>query len=258
MTPFDRIAESLEARVQVPKSHYEGDYDTLERFQSYWHQLREATELGGRVLEIGIGNGAVSAVLRARGLEVVTADIARELGPDVVADVRELPFEHASFDGVMAFEVLEHLPWADLPKAFGELRRVARRWALISVPSVGPSAALQAWLPNALHVVRMAIGRRWPIRDALWALSQPVVWNRAGGKVSRIGTVEPLRRHAHVFDGEHHWVLGEDGLVTEDLRRVVEGCGFRVVKDFRPAGMASHQFFVLQTKGSQAVGRPSD
>src|SRR5438874_10919618 len=111
MTKDDRsYADELDALVQVPVSLYEDGYDTLERFQSYWHQLREATDLGGRVLEIGIGNGTVSSILRARGLDVVTADIDRELRPDVVADIRKLPFENGSFDGVLACEILEHIP----------------------------------------------------------------------------------------------------------------------------------------------------
>src|SRR5439155_26839360 len=126
------------------------------------------------------GNGTVSSVLRARGLDVVTADIDRELRPDVVADIRELPFADRSFDGVLACEILEHIPWDDLPIAFGELRRVARRWVVFSVPSVGPAAALQASLPNAVHVVRMIIRRRWPLRDGIWALTQRAAWTRAG------------------------------------------------------------------------------
>jgi SAM-dependent methyltransferase len=244
-TDDSRDRDALRALVQVPTSHYEEGYDTPERFQNYWHQLQEATELGGRVLEIGIGNGAISTVLRTRGLEVVTVDIDRELGPDVVADIRDLPLDDGSFDGVLACEVLEHIPWDDVPRALGEIRRVARRWAVISVPSVGPAAALQASLPNALHVVRMMVRRRWDVRDGLWALSQSVVWKRAGGKVSHVGTVEPMHRKRHVFDGQHEWVLGEDGRVAEDVQELATSCGFILMRQFRPVGTVSHHFFVL-------------
>jgi len=245
-TDDSRDRDAVHALVQVPASHYEEGYDTLERFQSYWLQLHEATQLGGSILEIGIGNGTISAVLRTRGLEVVTVDIDRELGPDVVADIRDLPLDDGSFDGVLACEVLEHIPWDDVPRALGELRRVARRWAVISVPSVGPAATLQASLPNALHVVRMMVRRRWPIRDGLWALSQSVVWRRAGGTVSDVGSVEPMRRRPHVFDGQHEWVLGEDGRVVEHVRDLATACGFTILSEFRPAGAVSHQFFVLE------------
>jgi len=237
---------ALEALVQVPATHYGKEYDSLERFQSYWHQLHEAAELGGSILEIGIGNGTVSSILRSRGLEVVTADIDGKLGPDVVADVRELPFADRSFDGTLACEILEHIPWGDLPRALGELRRVTRRWALLSVPSVGPAATLQASLPNALHIVRMMVRRRWGIRDGLWALSQSAVWKRAGGTVSCVGAVEPVRRRTHAFDGQHEWVLGEDGRTAEHLRALATASGFASVREFRPEGAVSHHFFVLQ------------
>ena len=255
MTTDDRHdPDALDALVQVPTSHYEHGYDTLERFQSYWHQLREATGLGGRILEIGIGNGTVSSVLRARGLDVVTTDIDRELRPDVVADIRKLPFEDGSFDGVLACEILEHIPWDDLPLAFRELRRVARSWVVFSVPSVGPAAALQASLPNAVHVLRMIICRRWPLRDGMWALTQRAVWTRAGGKVRHVGAVDPLRRRHHVFKGEHYWVLGEGGLVAGDVRTLVTNSGFTIVREFRPAGSVSHQFFVLTGAQEHASG----
>jgi ubiquinone/menaquinone biosynthesis C-methylase UbiE len=49
------------------------------------------------------------------------------------ADVRALPFADNSFEGVTMLEVLEHVP--DTGKALGEVSRVARRFALFSVPS---------------------------------------------------------------------------------------------------------------------------
>ena len=43
-----------------------------------------------------------------------------------------LPFDDRSFDAVCAIEVLEHVP--DPERTLAEMMRVARRWALVSVP----------------------------------------------------------------------------------------------------------------------------
>ena len=122
--------------VQVPAQHYEHGYDSAERYLHYWHQIAEAAAQGGRILEIGIGGGAVTALLRARALEVTTVDFDRALSPDVVADIRSLPIDDDAFDGVVACEILEHIPWQDVARGLAELRRVSMRWILVSVPSV--------------------------------------------------------------------------------------------------------------------------
>src|SRR3954466_7771063 len=102
--------------------------------------------LGGRVetfersLEVGAGTGYFSLNLLRAGTvrEAVCTDIspgmlraleanAEGLGLAVetaVCDAEDLPFDDASFDLVLGHAVLHHLP--DLPRAFGEFRRVLR------------------------------------------------------------------------------------------------------------------------------------
>lgn len=63
--------------------------------------------------------------------------LAKILNPGkefVVADIRNLPFPDAHVDTVMAIDVLEHIPWEDVPQALKEARRVARRKVLITMP----------------------------------------------------------------------------------------------------------------------------
>lgn len=57
----------------------------------------------GELLEvgIGIGNGFVSRYLRDRGVNVTTLDIDKDLKPDVVGAVLDIPFPKASFQVVM-------------------------------------------------------------------------------------------------------------------------------------------------------------
>jgi ubiquinone/menaquinone biosynthesis C-methylase UbiE len=64
-------------------------------------------------------------------------------------DARVLSFEPASFDGVTALEVLEHMP--DPERAVAECVRVARRFVVISVP------AHEDDNPEHLHVLSAAM-----------------------------------------------------------------------------------------------------
>jgi SAM-dependent methyltransferase len=230
---------------QVDCSHYRRGYDDRGRFGSYWHQIDETTSLGGRVLEIGIGNGTVSAVLRARGLHVTTVDIDPALGPDVVADIRELPFRSRSFDTLLAAEVLEHLPWDDVPIALGEIARVARRGVVLSVPNGSVSFALEARIPNALHVARMALRRRLPIRHALWALSQPGTWRRSGTRVSWMADVDRIHNDLPPTCRQHFWELGVRGTAKNEFVAILEQANLRLARDFRAPSFPYHHFFVL-------------
>lgn len=95
------------------------------------------------VLEVGIGEGEISTRLRARyprarftGIDLPDNDLAhcwrsRSLSGSF-ADIVRLPFADASFDLVLAIEVLEHVP--DPEGALAELSRVARSNLVLSVP----------------------------------------------------------------------------------------------------------------------------
>jgi SAM-dependent methyltransferase len=246
--------EGFGSAVQVSPYHYRDGYDSLERSLSHWYQIAEATSLGGRLLEIGVGSGIVSAVLRARGLDVVTVDFDSGLHPDIVGDVRDLPFDADTFDVAIACEVLEHIPWADLPSALNELRRVARKAIVVSVPSVGPAATLRASIPNGFQILRMMVRRRWSIRDGIWALSQAQAWQRRGGRITRMGAVPPFRTSPHIFDGEHHWVLEEGGLSAADFRALAHAAGLVVRRDYRPPEAPWHHFFVLGRETTDSSG----
>ena len=134
------MTESNTAAIQVAPEHYAGtDYNTRERFASYWHQIDEVAKRSpSNVLEVGIGNGFVHEQLRRHGLKVHTVDFDAALGPDTVGDVCALPFEDGAFEMSACFETLEHLPYERFPEALAELTRVSRRWVLISLPDVSP------------------------------------------------------------------------------------------------------------------------
>lgn len=94
----------------------------------------------GKTLEVGCGNGAVAAALRAKGLDLTAVDVtfgsahataARAQCTVALASLPDLPFRDRAFDTVVCAHTLEHVP--DLYAAVHELRRVARR-VLVIVP----------------------------------------------------------------------------------------------------------------------------
>ena len=96
-----------------------------------------------RVLEVGVGEGEISARVRARypsaaivGIDLydpaLTAEWQARGHVGAFADVTRLPFPDGAFDLVLGIEVLEHV--ADPARALAEVRRVGREHFVLSVP----------------------------------------------------------------------------------------------------------------------------
>lgn len=158
---------------------------------------------GMRVLDVGCGNGRHAFEALRHGAEVTATDVdgaalievermaaAMALAGEVavggslrtvVADARNLPFDEAEFDVVIAAEMLEHIH--DDSAAIAELGRVLR-----------PGGVLAVTVP-----------RWWPER-VCWALSSEY-HEVPGGHIRiyrRRELVERLRRSGLVITGPHH------------------------------------------------------
>jgi SAM-dependent methyltransferase len=108
----------------------------------------------GRVLEIGSGRGQLARHLRARSTSYVCCDASPPLlrdapRPGVLADIHVLPFHAASFDTIVANNVLEHA--YDPVGCLGEVRRVLR-----------DGGRLQAFIPLD------GLDPRHEVRSHLW------------------------------------------------------------------------------------------
>jgi ubiquinone/menaquinone biosynthesis C-methylase UbiE len=94
---------------------------------------------GHSLLDLGCATGAYVDHLNARGYRACGLDLLsyaqwRQASPScfVRGDVPNLPFSGQSFDTVLAFDVLEHIP--ELQQALEEIRRICRRNLIVTVP----------------------------------------------------------------------------------------------------------------------------
>jgi ubiquinone/menaquinone biosynthesis C-methylase UbiE len=112
---------------------------------------------GRRILDLGCGKGRFARSLVERGAQVVGLDIsagmlAQAAGLSRVrGSARRLPFGRASFDGVMAVEVFEHLAPEALDRVCGEVLRVLEPGGTLVVIDKNACSwnAHRPWLPGA-------------------------------------------------------------------------------------------------------------
>ncbi len=164
------------------------------------------------VLEVGVGDGVIASYLKNNtDVRYTSVDIADDVGADINGSITALPCADKSYDVVCAFEVLEHIPFEQVPQAVAELARVARKGVLVSVPHFGPSIRFSCKIPF--------------LPDIRFACKVPV----------------PLK---HTFTGQHYWELGKRGYPARRFRKVLEQ-HFVVQKEFVPFDNQYHHFFVL-------------
>lgn len=207
-----------EHNVQVAANHYIHDrYLHKPRWISFWYHQREVRSFAPeRVLEVGVGTGLVAAVLRMHGVAVQTLDIDAALSPDLVASVTRIPLADGAVDVALAGQVLEHLPWDEVVTALREMRRVAKKGVVVSVPD-----------------------RRHTLFSCTFVL--PFLGQR------QIFLKIPSR-HPHVFDGQHYWELGVPGFPISRFLACARAAGLTLVRSYVPPDVPTKHFFVFATQ----------
>jgi SAM-dependent methyltransferase len=217
---------------------------------AYFHRLLGVidavlTQPSLSVLEIGAGSARVMHTFLAR--HPVAKAVAMELSPTslhaakhggpsslraVAGNALHLPFRDRSFDAVVAFEVIEHLP--DVAQALEEMLRVLRRpgYVVIGLPNHA-----SMWTPledfirrrdrRAFGVVRGRGSWRWWKRNAALAwrkrssraveflYREPILHAAAGGDADAVYYAAPIdlvrffqRRHAAIVTTSARLRLG--------------------------------------------------
>lgn len=207
--------------AQVKKEHYfRKKYDDLGRFISYFYQFDLTTDLEPKkILEIGKGSGFFSDYMKKSGFSVTTCDFDKTLQPDVVADVRQMPLADGSFDVVTAFEILEHIPFEDLPKALAELKRVSSKYTVISLP----------YKSTGFEWILKFPGVRTLFRKSFLDFFLRIPLKFGGIRVS----------------GQHYWEIDFWNFRLSKVRAELQN-HFRIIKEVRPVMNHYHYFFVLE------------
>ncbi len=199
--------------IQVEQSHYLGlNYDTKERFCSYWHQIDEVLKAGPKCLYIGVGNGLVPDYLKKIAKkDISTLDFDPALNPDIVGSVLQIPVKDHSFDSVACFQVLEHLPWTDFDQAIKELKRVSKGKVIISLPNAGKT--FKFFLP------------------------------RLGWKF----IPRPYIKKEHRFNGQHYWEINKRNYPEAKILACFTYNNLKILKHYRVFEFPYHHFFILET-----------
>ena len=207
--------------IQVKKEHYfKKKYDDLSRFVSYFYQIDLARSVNPEnILEIGKGNGTVSDHLKKIGFSVTTCDFDKNLNPDIVADVRSIPSADNSFDAILAYEILEHLPFDQFEKCLQELKRISKKYVLISLPYKSTSFEFIFKFPGVRSLFKKDFFR-WLFRI-------------------------PLKFGGIQVSGQHYW---EIDLFQYPLRKVrgILAKHFKIIKEFSLPLNSYHRFFLLE------------
>lgn len=189
---------------------------------------------GMRVLDVGCGQGRHAFAAARRGARVValdheasdckdTAAAFEGEGGVVTGDGLALPFGDASFERVIASEVLEHVP--DDRSAMAELARVLRPGGRLAV-------TVPAWFPERVC---------WALAEDYHAPAVP------GGHIRiyrRHELIDRLRSAGLRFLGSHHshalhspywWLKCAMGVANDEAWSVRRYHGFLVREILRPS-----------------------
>ena len=199
-------------------SFYDLEYDTRERWMSYWYQINEVNRLHpNSILVIGIGNGLVNNYLKRLYKDVVTVDIDKSLTPDYVSSILHFK-SRRKFDVVLCAEVLEHLPFSQLKRATRKIYGLTNKYAVISLPHRGVNGSFIVRLPFSLNL------------DLVFKLPLPRGF--------------PIGRY-------HYWEIGWKKFSLSRILKNFQEVGFLVLNTFLVPEKPYHRFFILKKEVQQ-------
>jgi len=209
------------------------------RFSSLRIQLASVTGLGGSVasiLEIGPGSGYFATITKSIGYSIKTADIKARTNPDYLGDFREVKISER-FDLVAAFEMLQHLPYTDLPSTLKKLAALSDRYVLVSIPARIHRFEFSIEIPGLFAPRRLGLGwlRGSHTRSIKWE------WPRAKDPAEREWTGRDD------YWNPHYWEVGRKSFPRSRVLSDIESSGLKILwTKYNPQFL--HHLFVLAEK----------
>lgn len=122
--------------------------------------------------------------------------------------------EDNSFDLVCAFEVLEHLPFSNFENCLLELKRVSKKYIILSLPHWGRHFSFILRIPFFKKIKFQFKFSFFPIK--------------------------------HNFNGQHYWEIGKKGYNLSKIKNEIEKSGMNILRDYVCFESPYHHFFVLK------------
>jgi 2-polyprenyl-3-methyl-5-hydroxy-6-metoxy-1,4-benzoquinol methylase len=189
-------------------------------WSSFYYQLIEIISIkSDSILEVGVGTGVLSAVLKGLGFPYKSLDLDPALGSDFIGSILDIPFDNNSYDIAVCFEVIEHLPYENFQKALSELFRIANKAVIISLPNAKTMMRYSFHIPK-LGYKKLLIPRPW------------------------------FRPREYIYAGTHYWEINTKGYpisrIREDINSIATKYNFVKYKEYRVWENPYHHFFCFK------------
>jgi 2-polyprenyl-3-methyl-5-hydroxy-6-metoxy-1,4-benzoquinol methylase len=202
-------------------------------FSSYFIQLREILELPKseveNIIEIGPGDGIFKSLISKFPYQLTTIDVTSENNPDIICDILNNPIKDKTFDMVVCFQVLEHIPYKYFRSVISTLASISKNYLFISIPYQTNSLAFSLRTRFVSRVLNRMNGKlefllnvRLPIRD----IDESVLMQR---------------KDKH---NPHYWEAGRRSYPIKRICEDIETCKLKILKKFPNPDFPYHYFIL--------------
>jgi SAM-dependent methyltransferase len=137
---FKKVSMSEEDAISYWREYRS---DKEKRIKAYYKKAAELFPSDAkRVLDVGCAEGSFIELIQEKYF-VIGSDFSRAAlccfkNQKTLNDIGNMPFKDGSFDLITCLEVLEHLDKDTFIKAISEMKRVATKYIVVSVPNEEP------------------------------------------------------------------------------------------------------------------------